>query len=134
MTGVGADITGVEENNFEDEVSLNETYQDIQNNNYDVNDYENNEDNVYLPHQMPLEINIEEENKNEENNIDENEENNIDENVNNIDTLVEELEGSLDNEIEEKIIYVTMKIIIISMMMIIFNKKRKKKPKNILQN
>src|SRR5210317_1290216 len=100
MTGVGADITGVEENNFEDEVSLNETYQDIQNNNYDVNDYENNEDNVYLPHQMPLEINIEEENKNEENNIDENEES-IDENINNIDTLVEELEGSLDNEIKE---------------------------------
>src|SRR5210317_575036 len=49
---------------------------------------------------MPIEINIEEENENEENNIDENEEN-IDENINNIDTLVEELEGSLDNEIEE---------------------------------
>src|SRR5210317_1366865 len=85
---------------FEDEISLNETYQDMQNNNYDVNDYENNEDNVYLPHQMPIEINIEEENENEENNIDENEEN-IDENINNIDTLVEELESSLDNEIEE---------------------------------
>src|SRR5210317_1045814 len=95
MAGVGADITGVEENNFEDEVSLNATYQDIQNNNYDVNVYENNEDNVYLPHQMPIDINIEEENENEENNIDENEEN-IDENINNI-----KLEVSLDNEIEE---------------------------------
>src|SRR5210317_402532 len=49
---------------------------------------------------MPLEVNIEEENENEENNIDENKEN-IDKNINNIDNLVEELEGSLDNEIEE---------------------------------
>src|SRR5210317_164860 len=49
---------------------------------------------------MPIEINIEEENENEENNIDENKEN-IDKNINNIDNLVEELEGSLDNEIEE---------------------------------
>src|SRR5210317_1962612 len=95
MAGVGADITGVEENNFEDGVSLNETYQDIQNNNDDVNDYEKNEDNVYLPHQMPIGINVGEENENEENNIEENKEN-IDENTNNIDTLVEELEGSLD--------------------------------------
>src|SRR5210317_2267659 len=49
---------------------------------------------------MPIEINIEEENENEENNIDINEEN-IDKNINNIDTLVEELESSLENEIEE---------------------------------
>src|SRR5210317_789754 len=75
MVGVGSDITGVEDNNFEDEVSLNETYQDIQNNNYDVKDYRNNEGNVQLPHQMPIEINIEEENENKGNNIEENEEN-----------------------------------------------------------